>query len=408
VQEDLATRMAEASAAFEFERAAIYRDRLRAMAHVRGAQSINPQRTAEADVFALHREGGQACVQVFFFRSHQNWGNHAYFPRAQAEMEDSELIGGFVAQFYSADRPPPRMILLSHAPDEPEMLAAAMASLRGRRVVVAVPQRGEKRDLVDHAAQNAKEALARKMAESASQAKNLSALADALGMPEPPGRVEVYDNSHIMGTNAVGGMIVAGPEGLMKNQYRKFNISIETTAGDDFGMMREVLTRRFSRLVKEDPDRETGAWPDLVLIDGGAGQVSAAAAVLEEIGVRDLALYGVAKGTERDAGKELFHTPDKRVFALPFRSPALYFVQRLRDEAHRFAIGAHRQKRAKAQTATALDEVPGIGPARKRALLARFGSAKAVSRAGLADLKAVEGISDAMAESIYAFFHGAR
>ncbi|MEM6488632.1 MAG: excinuclease ABC subunit UvrC [Pseudomonadota bacterium] len=409
VQEELAERMHEAAADMDFERAAIYRDRLRAMAHVRGQQSINPSRTAEADVFALHREGGQACVQVFFFRSNQNWGNHAYFPRTQAEMEDGELIAGFVAQFYSRERPPPRMVLLSHHPDDADMLAAAMRALAGRRVAVAVPRRGEKRDLVDHAAQNAREALARKMAETASQAKNLVELADALDLGEPPARIEVYDNSHIMGTNAVGAMIVAGPEGLLKNQYRKFNIkSDETAAGDDFGMMREVLTRRFKRLVKEDPDRSQGQWPDLVLIDGGRGQVSAAAEVLAELGVEDLALFGVAKGEERDAGKEAFYAPGGRRFALPFRSPALYFVQRLRDEAHRFAIGAHRQKRAKAQTVTALDEGPGFGPARKRALLARFGSAKAVSRAGLADLKAVEGISDSMAEAIYAFFHGAR
>ncbi|MEM7497331.1 MAG: excinuclease ABC subunit UvrC [Pseudomonadota bacterium] len=413
VQEELAGRMAKASAAMDFEAAAIYRDRLRAMAHVRGAQSINPQRTAEADVFALHREGGQACVQVFFFRSNQNWGNHAYFPRAGADMEDGELIAGFVAQFYSPDRPPPRMVLLSHAPETGEAgaeeLAAAFRSLAGRRVAVAVPQRGEKRELVDHARQNAREALARRMAETASQSRNMKELGEALGLPEPPRRIEVYDNSHIMGTNAVGAMIVAGPEGFEKNQYRKFNMKdAATKAGDDFGMMREVLTRRFRRLVKEDPERETDAWPDLVLIDGGKGQVSVAREVLAELGVSDLALYGVAKGEERDAGKETFHPPEGRAFALPFRSPALYFVQRLRDEAHRFAIGAHRQKRARAQTVTTLDEVPGIGPARKRALLARFGSAKAVSRAGLSDLKAVEGISDSMAETIYAFFHGAR
>ncbi|MEO1468444.1 MAG: excinuclease ABC subunit UvrC, partial [Pseudomonadota bacterium] len=408
VQEELAERMREAAAVMDFERAALYRDRLRAMAHVRGQQTINPARTAEADVFALHREGGQACVQVFFFRSHQNWGNHAYFPRAQAEMEDGELIAGFVAQFYSPDRPPPRMVLLSHQADDADMLAEAMRSLAGRRVVVAVPRRGEKRELVDHALTNAREALGRRMAETSSQAKNLAGLAEALGLEAPPARIEVYDNSHIMGTNAVGAMIVAGPEGLMKNQYRKFNIKSDAAPGDDFGMMREVLTRRFKRLVRDDPDRETGAWPDLVLIDGGQGQVSVASEVMAELGVADVAMYGVAKGEERDAGREVFHAPGGRQFALPFRSAPLYFVQRLRDEAHRFAIGAHRQKRARAQTVTALDEVPGIGPARKRALLARFGSAKAVSRAGLADLKAVDGISDSMAEAIYAFFHGER
>ncbi|MEM9782478.1 MAG: excinuclease ABC subunit UvrC [Pseudomonadota bacterium] len=408
VQEELAAKMHDAAAAMDFERAALYRDRLRAMAHVRGQQSINPARTGEADVFALHREGGQACVQVFFFRSHQNWGNHAYFPRAQADMEDGELIAGFVAQFYSPDRPPPRMILLSHEPDDADMLAAAMQSLAGRRVVVGVPRRGEKRELMDHAAQNAREALARRMAETSSQAKNLAELAGALSLDATPRRIEVYDNSHIMGTNAVGAMIVAGPEGLMKNEYRKFNIKGEAAAGDDFGMMREVLTRRFRRLVTEDPDREGEAWPDLLLIDGGQGQLGVVAEVMDELGVADIPVFGVAKGEERDAGKEVFHARGRTPFALPFRSAALYFVQRLRDEAHRFAIGAHRQKRAKAQTVTALDEVPGIGPARKRALLARFGSAKAVSRAGLADLKAVDGISDSMAEAIYAFFHGER
>ncbi|MEM6974352.1 MAG: excinuclease ABC subunit UvrC [Pseudomonadota bacterium] len=408
VQEELAERMREAAAKMDFERAALYRDRLRAMAHVRGNQSINPRVTAEADVFALHREGGQACVQVFFFRSHQNWGNHAYFPRAQAEMEDGELIAGFVAQFYSPDRPPPRMVLLSHMPDEADMLAEALRVLAGKRVALGVPQRGEKRELVDHALTNAREALARKMAETSSQAKNMAELAEALGLESPPKRIEVYDNSHIMGTNAVGAMIVSGPEGLMKNEYRKFNIKGEAAAGDDFGMMREVLTRRFTRLVKEDPDRRGEAWPDLLLIDGGQGQLSVVAEVMDEMGVADIPLFGVAKGTERDAGKEVFHARGRRPFALPFRSAPLYFVQRLRDEAHRFAIGAHRQKRARAQTVTALDEVPGIGPARKRALLGRFGSAKAVARAGLADLKAVDGISDSMAETIYAFFHGER
>jgi excinuclease ABC subunit C len=390
----------------DYERAAVFRDRLRAMAQIHGHQAVNLRRTTEADVFALHREGGQACVQVFFFRSRQNWGNHAYFPRASAEMEDDELIGGFVAQFYGPDRPPPRIVLLSHEPDAPEALAGALGRHAGRRVAVGRPRRGEKREILDHALRNAREALARRMAETASQARNLSELAEALGLPETPRRIEVYDNSHIQGAHAVGAMVVAGPEGFLKNQYRKFNIKSEEAANDDFAMMREVLTRRFGRLVKEDPERESEAWPDLVLIDGGQGQVSAASEVMADLGVQEVTLLGVAKGTDRDAGKEVFHTPDRRQFALPFRSPALYFVQRLRDEAHRFAIGAHRQKRAKAQTATALDEVPGVGPTRKRKLLERFGSAKGVARAGLADLKAVDGISDAMAEQIHAFFHG--
>ena len=407
VQSELAEKMREASAAMDFERAAVYRDRIRALSHIQGHQGINPRRTAEADVFALHREGGQACVQVFFFRSHQNWGNHAFFPRVGVETEDAEVMESFLGQFYSAGRVPPRMVLLSHEVENGGMLAEALCSLAGRRVALAVPRRGEKRELVEHALQNAREALGRRLAESASQAKNLAGVAEAFRLPEAPRRIEVYDNSHIMGTDAVGAMIVAGPDGLEKSQYRKFNIKgTNLTPGDDFGMMREVLTRRFQRLVKEDPGRESAAWPDMVLIDGGAGQVAAAASVLADLGVTDVALFGVAKGVDRDAGKEEFHAPGKRPFALPFRSPTLYFLQRLRDEAHRFAIGAHRAKRAKATTRTPLDEVPGIGPARKRALLAHFGSAKAVSRAGLNDLKAVGGISGAMAETIYAFFHG--
>ncbi|MEO1493778.1 MAG: excinuclease ABC subunit UvrC [Pseudomonadota bacterium] len=408
VQADLAEKMAEASEAMEFERAAIYRDRIRALTHIQGHQGINPQVTAEADVVALHREGGQACVQVFFFRSHQNWGNRAYFPRVTADMEDGEILEAFLGQFY-ADRPPARMVLLSTPIDGAALLADALSTVAGRRIIVAMPQRGEKRDLIDHAHQNAREGLARKMAESASQAKLLTALAEAFDLETTPQRIEVYDNSHIQGAHAVGAMIVAGPEGFEKSQYRKFNIKSDSlTPGDDFGMMKEVLTRRFARLLKEDPDRTQGLWPDLVLIDGGAGQISASVDVLAELGIEDVALFGVAKGTDRDAGKEEFYAPNQRAFALPFRSPALYFVQRMRDEAHRFAIGAHRAKRAKAVGATPLDEIPGIGPGRKRALLAHFGSAKAVSRAGLADLKSADGISAAMAETIYAFFHGDR
>ncbi|HET7408628.1 MAG TPA: excinuclease ABC subunit UvrC [Paracoccaceae bacterium] len=407
VQADLAARMAEASQAMEFERAAIYRDRIRALTQVQAHQGINPAVTAEADVVALAREGGQACVQVFFFRSHQNWGNRAYFPRVTADMEDSEILDGFLGQFY-ADRPPARMVLLSHAIENAPLLAEALSTVAGRRVVVAVPQRGEKRELVEHAHQNAREALGRKMAESASHTALLAALAEAFDLDAPPQRIEVYDNSHIQGAHAVGALVVAGPEGWEKSQYRKFNIrSAALTPGDDFAMMREVLTRRFARLVKEDPDGKTGAWPDLVLIDGGAGQVSAAEGVLDELGLK-LPLFGVAKGVDRDAGREEFHASGRRPFALPSRSPALYFVQRLRDEAHRFAIGAHRSKRAKAVGATPLDEIPGIGPGRKRKLLEHFGSAKAVSRAGLSDLKAVDGISASMAETIHAFFHGER
>ncbi|HUF86207.1 MAG TPA: excinuclease ABC subunit UvrC [Thermohalobaculum sp.] len=408
IQGELAARMAEASAAMEFERAAVYRDRLQALAQIQGHQGVNPRLTAEADVVALHREGAQACVQVFFFRSHQNWGNRAYFPRVSAEAEDAEILEAFLGQFYT-ERTPPRMVLLSHPIENAALLAEALRSIAGRRVVVAVPQRGEKRELVGHAVRNAREALGRKLAESASQARLLEALAEALGLEAPPRRIEVYDNSHIQGAHAVGAMVVAGPDGLVKSQYRKFNIKgADLAPGDDFAMMREVLTRRFRRLVREDPDRATGAWPDLVLIDGGSGQLGAAAAVLAELGLEGIPLFGVAKGPAREAGREEFHAPGRRPFALPFRSPALYFVQRLRDEAHRFAIGAHRAKRAKAVGATPLDEIPGIGPARKRALLAHFGSAKAVSRAGLADLRHVEGISETMAEAIHAWFHDGR
>ncbi len=407
VQETLAAEMAEAAQAMEYERAAALRDRIRALTAVQANQDVNPEGVEEADVVALHQEGGEACVQVFFFRAHQNWGNRAYFPRTGAGAEPEEILEAFLGQFYGG-KAPPRLVLLSHDVPNAALIADALSVTAGRKVALAVPRKGEKRDLVQHALRNARESLARKLAESASQAKLLDALADAFALEAPPRRIEVYDNSHIMGTNAVGAMIVAGPDGFEKAQYRKFNIRSEgLTPGDDFGMMREVLTRRFSRLVREDPDREKGAWPDLVLIDGGAGQVSAARAALEELGVEDVALVGVAKGEQRDAGKEEFHAPGRRPFALPQRDPTLYFVQRLRDEAHRFAIGAHRAKRAKAATATPLDDIPGIGPARKRALLAHFGSAKAVARAGVEDLARAEGVSRRMAETVYAFFNGA-
>ncbi|WP_118135198.1 excinuclease ABC subunit UvrC [Oceanicella sp. SM1341] len=406
VQTELAGQMQAASAAMEFERAAALRDRIRALTQVQSAQGINPQGVSEADVVALHQEGGQACVQVFFIRANQNWGNRAYFPRAGGGAEGPEIMEAFLTQFY-ANKTPARMILLSEPVDNPDLVSAALSEARGRKVTIGVPERGEKRLLVENALRNAREELARRTAESASQARLLEGLAEAFGLDSTPERVEVYDNSHIMGTNAVGAMIVAGPEGFEKSRYRKFNIrSKELTPGDDFGMMKEVLERRFARLMKEDPDRQSGIWPDLVIIDGGAGQVKAALSALEEIGVEDVALVGVAKGVDRDAGKEEFHLPGKPAFALPFRSPVLYFLQRLRDEAHRFAIGTHRAKRAKAVSATPLDEIAGVGAARKRALLAHFGSAKAVSRAGLQDLKAVDGVSDALAESIYAHFHG--
>ena len=406
VQDQLATEMAQASADMEFERAAALRDRIRAMAQVSTQQGINPAGVEEADIIALHEDEGQACVQIFFIRSNQNWGNRAYFPRTGTGAEAGEILEGFIAQFYS-NKTPARQLLLSHPVDNDDLLTEALSLKLGRKVEILVPQRGEKSGLVASAVRNAREALGRRMAETASQAKLLRGMAEAFGLDATPERIEVYDNSHIQGAHAVGAMIVAGPEGFLKSSYRKFNIKSESlTPGDDFGMMKEVLERRFTRLLKEDPDRTSGLWPDLVLIDGGAGQISAVAEVMAEMGVADVAVLGVAKGVDRDAGKEEFYRPGAaRPFALPHRDPVLYFVQRLRDEAHRFAIGTHRAKRAKALTATPLDEIAGVGAARKRALLAHFGSAKAVSRAGLADLRSVEGISDQMAEAIYGHFH---
>jgi excinuclease ABC subunit C len=405
VQEDLARDMTSASAEMAFERAAALRDRIRALTQVQQSQGINPKGVAEADVIALHVEGGQACVQVFFIRAHQNWGNHAYFPRTGSGAEYPEIIEAFVGQFYS-NKVPPRAVLLSHQVENPDLVATLLSEKAERKVTVDVPQRGEKLELVENATRNARETLARQMAETATQVKLLSGLKEALSLEAAPKRIEVYDNSHIQGTNAVGGMIVAGPDGFMKSAYRKFNIkSKEITPGDDFGMMKEVLQRRFKRLLTEDPDRQSGNWPDLVIIDGGAGQISAVAEIMRELGIEDVPFIGVAKGVDRDAGKEEFYWPNARPFALRHNDPVLYFVQRLRDEAHRFAIGTHRAKRSKAIGATPLDEVPGVGATRKRALLSHFGSAKAVSRAGLADLKAVGGISVALAETIYDFFH---
>lgn len=405
VQEELAGKMAEAAEAMEFERAAALRDRIRALTQVQSTQGINPRTVAEADVIALHMEGGQACVQVFFIRANQNWGNRDFYPRTGAGADAAEVLEAFIGQFYG-DKQPPRLLLLSNVIDNEDLMTEALSQKAERKVEIAVPQRGEKAELVAGAARNARESLARKMAESATQTKLLAGLAEAFDLPAPPQRIEVYDNSHIQGTNAVGGMIVAGPEGLMKNAYRKFNIKgVDLTPGDDFGMMKEVLTRRFERLMKEDPDRSSGTWPDLLLIDGGAGQVSAVAGIMADLGVDDIPMVGVAKGVDRDAGKEEFHRTGKRPFALRHNDPVLYFVQRLRDEAHRFAIGAHRARRAQAISATPLDDVPGVGAGRKRALLAHFGSAKAVAGANLVDLKAVDGISDSLAEAIYDFFH---
>ncbi|QFT30813.1 UvrABC system protein C [Labrenzia sp. THAF82] len=430
IKKQLAEQMETASADLEFERAAIYRDRLSALSHIQAHQGINPQSVEEADVFAIHQEGGQNCVQVFFFRTGQNWGNRAYFPKADKSLEEADILESFLAQFYD-DKPAPKQILLSHKLTEQELLSEALTERTGRKVEVATPQRGEKKELVDHALTNAREALGRRLAETSSQARLLKGVAEAFDLKAPPRRIEVYDNSHIMGTNAVGGMIVAGLEGFTKGQYRKFNIKSEDLVpGDDYGMMREVLMRRFSRLLKEharecakdeqntaqngdanDEDSdvpiasEMPAWPDLVLIDGGQGQLTAARETLEELGLTDVPLVGIAKGPDRDAGREKFFIPGRQSFMLPERDPVLYFVQRLRDEAHRFAIGSHRARRKKDIVKNPLDEIAGIGPTRKKALLTHFGTAKAVSKAGLDDLAAVPGISEAMARLVYDHFH---
>jgi excinuclease ABC subunit C len=499
VKEELAGEMEKASAALDFERAAVYRDRLAALSAVQSRQGINPRTIEEADVFAVHQQGGYSCVQVFFFRTGQNWGNRAYFPRADRSLEPGEVLGAFLTQFYD-DKPPPRCVLLSHEIEDRALLAEALGVKSGRKVEVSLPQRGERKELVDHAAANAREALGRKLAETQSQQNLLSALGEVFGLEKPPRRVEVYDNSHIQGTNAVGAMIVAGPEGFRKNQYRKFNIRSENlTPGDDFGMMREVLTRRFKRLMAEAPRADDGAqsepstlvtsplegevdreavgrgvtagfaelaatplpnpppqggreqtefvspppslergsafeesistataaalalfqpnenteaeepaespWPDLLLIDGGLGQLNAARETLAELGVTGVPLVGIAKGPERDAGRETFFIPGREPIKLKPRDPVLYFVQRLRDEAHRFAIGSHRQKRKKDIREAGLQEIAGIGPTRKRALLHHFGTLKAIERASVADLEHVPGINAEIARKIYDFFH---
>jgi excinuclease ABC subunit C len=404
-QAALKVEMEEAAQAMEFERAAALRDRIRALTQVQTAQGINPRGVTEADIFALHMEGGQACVQVFFIRANQNWGNRDYYPRVGPDIEEPEVLEAFLGQFYD-NREPTRQIILSHPLPNPDLMADALGQKIDRKVDILVPQRGEKAELIDSALRNARESLARRMAENQTQAKLLAGLAEAFDLDTPPRRVEIYDNSHIQGAHAVGAMVVAGPEGFEKGQYRKFNIrGDDLTPGDDFGMMREVLTRRFQRLLKEDPDRESEAWPDLLLIDGGAGQVTATRQIMESLGITDVPFVGVAKGIDRDQGKEEFHRPGRSAMALKRNDPVLYFIQRLRDEAHRYAIGAHRAKRAKTISATPLDDIPGVGATRKRALLTHFGSAKAVSRANLADLKAVDGVSEAMAQKIYDYFH---
>ncbi|MGE3871094.1 MAG: excinuclease ABC subunit UvrC [Pseudorhodoplanes sp.] len=504
VKEELAHEMEGAAEALDFERAAIYRDRLAALSAVQGHQGINPRSLEEADVFAVHQDGGFSCVEVFFFRTGQNWGNRAYFPKADRSLPAGEVLGAFLAQFYD-DKPCPRCILLSHEIEERSLLAEALSTKAGVKIEIGVPQRGERKELVDHALANAREALARKLADTSSQRRLLEALAETFGLPRPPRRIEVYDNSHIQGTNAVGAMIVAGAEGFQKNQYRKFNIrSADLTPGDDFGMMREVLTRRFKRLIDEVPrgngkaqigpveavefaavephnpppspraplpspvagedgenrrsepgegedvaigmiveanpstalaslghplpqgervteqaerapslaeneqDEEPDAqspWPDLVLIDGGRGQLTAAQETLAALGLTDVPLVGIAKGPDRDAGMETFFVPGREPFKLKPRDPVLYFVQRLRDEAHRFAVGSHRTRRRRDIREGGLQEIPGVGPTRKRALLHHFGTLKAIERAGPADLAKVPGISAETARKIYEFFH---
>ncbi|MDB5458537.1 MAG: uvrC [Caulobacteraceae bacterium] len=405
VMRRLSQEMSQAADDMEFEIAARLRDRIRALSAISMEQGINPETVDEADVFALHAEGGQACVQVFFFRAGQNWGNRAYFPRVDKSDEDGDIIDAFLGQFYE-DKPIPRLILLSHAAPNAELLAEAFCMKAGHKVELAKPLRGEKKRLVDHALTNAREALGRKMAESSAQSKILAAVCEAFGMEGSPERIEVYDNSHISGTNAVGGMIVAGPEGFLKNQYRKFNIRSQDLApGDDYGMMREVLHRRFGRMVKEEEAGETPPRPDLVLIDGGAGQLAAAQETMADLGVDDIVVVGVAKGPDRDAGLERFFMPGKPPFMLEPKSPALYYLQRLRDEAHRFAIGSHRVRRTMEMKRNPLDDIEGVGPGRKRALLHAFGSAKGVSRASVEDLVKVEGVSTPLAQRIYDYFH---
>ena len=464
VQKEMAAEMDTASSALDFERAAVYRDRLAALSAITSHQGINPRTLEEADVFAVHQAGGYTCVEVFFFRTGQNWGNRAYFPKADRALGAGEVVSAFLAQFYD-DKPPPKLVLASHDFEERALLAAALTTKSGRKVEVSVPQRGERKELVQHAMANAREALARKLADTSSQQKLLKALTETFALPRPPRRIEVYDNSHIGGSNAVGAMVVAGPEGFRKNQYRKFNIrSTELTPGDDYGMLREVLQRRFKRLLEENPreaslalpsplvgeggedlrsepgegaltirstpspalaslghplpqgerEREQGEsedddidspWPDLVLIDGGQGQLGAAAETMTAMGVTDVPLVAIAKGPDRDAGRETFFMPGRAPFKLPPRDPLLYFIERLRDEAHRFAIGSHRTRRKKDIREAGLQEIPGIGPTRKRALLRHFGTLKAIERASLPDLAQVPGINAETARKIYEFFH---
>ncbi len=406
----LSKEMGTAAEALDYEQAARVRDRIRALSAITMENSVTAESVAEADVFALHSDGGQACVQVFFYRAGQNWGGRAYFPRVDRTDTDPEILSAFLGQFYE-DKPVPRQILSNIVPHEKELLEEAFSmkarTVDGRRVVsIEWPRRGDRKALVDHALTNAREALGRKMAESSAQSKILEEVCEAFGLDTRPERIEIYDNAHISGTNAVGGMVVAGPEGFRKNQYRKFNIrGEELTPGDDYGMMREVMRRRFGRLVKDEDEGEEVERPDLLLIDGGAGQLAEVQAVLADLGLDDILAVGVAKGPDRDAGKEHFFMPGKPPFMLPLKSPALYYIQRLRDEAHRFANGAHAKRRSMDIKRNPLDEIEGVGPGRKKALLHAFGSAKGVGRAAVVDLVKVEGINQPLAERIHAFFH---
>jgi excinuclease ABC subunit C len=414
VKKELAGEMEKASTELEFETAALYRDRLAALSAIQSQQGINPRTVEEADVFAIHQEGGYSCVEVFFFRTGQNWGNRAYFPRAEKSFTPEEVLASFLAQFYD-DKPPPKLILLSHEIEESALLADALAVKAGNKVEVSTPKRGEKKELITHALTNAREALGRKLSDTATQSRLLEGMVTTLGLPHAPKRIEVYDNSHIQGSNAVGAMIVAGPDGFIKNQYRKFNIKSEgLTPGDDYAMMREVLERRFKRLLKppegdaapaKADDDSFPQWPDLVIIDGGRGQLNAAREIFQTLGLTQVSLLGVAKGPERDAGRETLFMPDREAIKLEPRDPVLYFIQRLRDEAHRFVIGSHRKLRKKDIREAGLQEIPGIGPSRKRALLHHFGTLKEIERASIADLGKVPGVSAESARKIFEFFH---
>ncbi|HVL79375.1 MAG TPA: excinuclease ABC subunit UvrC [Sphingomicrobium sp.] len=405
VQARLSRSMADAAERQDYELAAVYRDRLRALTYIQGSQSVHAEGLGDADVFALACKGGAMSIQGFFIRGGQNWGHRAFFPAHTAEVPEAEVLSSFLVQFYE-EMPPPRRILVDRKLGDQELLEEALCERAGRKVTIEQPRRGARAKLIDQAKRNAEEELDRRLAETSSQAKVLRELAETFELTEPPRRIEVYDNSHIMGTNPSGAMIVAGPEGFRRNSYRKFNIKrAETRPGDDFAMMREVLERRFARLEKEDPDRSSGEWPDLILIDGGKGQLSAACEMMEDAGVHDIPVVAVSKGPDRNAGRETFHLPGGRELTLPPNSALLFYLQRLRDEAHRFAIGAHRQKRAKGLTTSSLDDVPGIGPSRKRALLMHFGTARAVKGAALEDLERAPGISRAMARQLYDYFH---